>query len=100
MFGAMRTTAKSLDFGPFLQEEPASLVWSEKTHNPSRRPSIPVHVVRVHWDFAVGSVARPQTAKRIQGYSISGKKLTFLNSLGGVIIPAAGLCNLTEPWTS
>jgi hypothetical protein len=57
---------QSLDFGPFLQEEPASLVWSEKTHNPSRRPSIPVHVVRGHWDFAAGSVARPQTAKRIQ----------------------------------
>jgi hypothetical protein len=64
--------------------------------------------VRGHWDFAVGSASIDLTPQPVtslagklpnasKGYSISDKKLTFLDSPGSVIIPAAGLCNLTEP---
>jgi hypothetical protein len=95
---------QSLDFGPFLQEYASGA--KKLTIRHAARLSLCTSY-EGHWDFAVGSASIDLTPERLtslarklpnaQGYSISDKKLTFLDSPDSVIIPAAGLCNLTEP---
>jgi len=88
---------QSLDFGPFLQQQRASSRL-ERKNSQSVTPRVYPSARRCEgqWDFAVGSASidltsLTQTAKRVQGYSLSAKKLTFLDSPGSVIIPAWAL---------
>jgi len=91
-------------FSPYINWwEPITMpslprIWSEKTHNPSHRPSIPLlrrartlgfcNRFGKYWAHAVAFDLARKPSNPGQGYSVSGKNLTFLDSSGSVIIPA------------